>query len=632
MTVVLSHNPLVDPSRTAPVTGTDDCDRQDADESESVPFDVDRLHETLSALGRPVTTAAELARRLDRSQAATDDALRELADRGAVEQFDAAEDPVVWYPADWASMVDRERVVVFPARREVVVDRPEQYTRARLSTFARLLDVTAEGASRYEIRPEDIWATPHRTLDELVTTVRRALDGRYEELEEWIEDQWNRARAFTLRTHEDGYVVLEAERAELMGNVAREHLDESQLRAPISDTEAWIAEEALAEVKRTLYDAGYPIRDERDLDEGDPLDFTIGLDLRGYQRDWVERVLESGSGVLVGPAGSGKTITALAVAAEIGGETLVLVPGRELAEQWREAALTNTSLVDEQVGVYHGGRKELRSVTIATYRIASMDRHRLLFEDRRWGLIVYDEVHRVPADVNRRTASLQGRHRLGLSASPVREDGREEEVFALIGPPIGTDWEALFEAGHVAEPTVEIRYVPWDDEAHEAYGDAVGRSRRQLAATNPAKVEEIRRLLARHRDATALVFVEYLDQGAHVADELGVPFVSGETPHPERERRFDALRRGELDALVVSRVADEGIDIPDTEVAIVASGLGGSRRQGTQRAGRTMRPEGRSLVYVLATRGTDEESFARRQMRHLAGKGVRVRETNAAGE
>jgi len=265
-----------------------------------------------------------------------------------------------------------------------------------------------------------------------------------------------------------------------------------------------------------------------------------------------------------------------------------------------------------------------------------MDRHRRLFDEKRWGLVVYDEAHHIPSDVFRRTADLQAAHRLGLSATPVRGDDRETDIYTLIGPPIGTDWEALFEAGFVQEPEVEIRYVPWTDEdARYEYASAEGHERRMLAASNPAKVREVRRLLSDHPAAKTLVFVDYLDQGDRLADELGLAFLSGETPHSRRERLLHQFRAGERDVLVVSRVADEGIDLPDAELAIVASGLGGSRRQGAQRAGRTMRPAGRALVYVLATRGTEEEAFARNQTRHLAEKGARVREADAeafAGE
>ncbi|MDB9280595.1 DEAD/DEAH box helicase [Halorubrum ezzemoulense] len=627
-------------------TGDDAGD--DSSEDDAEDLSLDRFHEALEAEERPVATASEVARRLGTSQAAARDALAALVDRGDVDRLDVEADPVVFYPRDWGALASRERVVTFPKRREIVVDRPTQYTRARLSQFANLVDTTGtEPGTRgylYRIRQEDVWAAPFDDADTLVGALRSVLPRRYEHLEAWVRDQWRRAHRFRLYTHADGYVVLEAASENLMGNVADQHLDDDHLRAPISDTEAWVNEAAVAAVKRTLYDAGYPVEDDRDLETGDPVEIDLATDLRDYQETWVETFLDRKSGVYVGPPGSGKTVAGIATIAAVGGETLILVPSRELADQWREELLEHSTVDPADIGLYHGGTKEIRPVTIATYQIAGMDRHRSLFDSREWGLICFDECHHVTAPVYSRTAELQSKHRLGLSATPVSETGSEEEIYTLIGQPIGADWDALFEAGFVQEPEVEIRYVPWRDEtARNEYAAADGRDRRRLAAENPAKVEEIRYLLAAHRDKKTLVFVEYLDQGAAIADALGVPFISGETPHHERAelfRRFRADGEAEgsgggaadddLDVLVVSRVGDEGIDLPNAELAVVASGLGGSRRQGSQRAGRTMRPTGSALVYVLATRGSSEEEFAQRQMRHLGRKGVRVRETNVA--
>jgi DNA excision repair protein ERCC-3 len=591
---------------------------------------LDRFYDVLEALERPVVTASEVARSLDVPQAAAASLLERLAEEGRVESLDVEADPVVWFPRDYRETQRRERVEVFPNRQEILVSQPTQFTRAQLSQFAHLEETNREGGYRYRVREEDVWQAPYDGLDDLLRTMRQALGGRHDALEEWVEGQFERARKFRLVTHDDGYVVLEASSPDLLGNVAQQHLDESSLRAVISDTEAWVAEDAVATVKRTLYDAGYPVADERELEAGEPLDVELVPQLREYQQDWVDRFLDRRAGVLVGPPGSGKTVAALGVMAAIGGETLVLVPGRELAAQWSSALVEQTSLRPAQVGEYHGGSKEIRPVTVATYRTAGMDRHRRLFDEREWGLIVYDEVHHIAAPIYRATADLQTRHRLGLSATPVREDDKEAEIFTLIGPPIGTDWGALFDAGFVAEPEVEIRYVPWpDDDVANQYTSAEGHERRQLAASNPAKADEVAAILREHPGRKALVFVEYLDQGDGLAEQLGVPFVSGRTPHAERSRLFEQFRAGERSTLVVSRVGDEGLDLPSAEVAIAASGLGGSRRQGAQRAGRTMRPVGRALLYVLATRGTQEEEFARRRMRHLAGKGIRVREAPA---
>nr|WP_259369973.1 DEAD/DEAH box helicase family protein [Salinarchaeum sp. Harcht-Bsk1] len=641
----------------------------------------------MQAIGQPFATADQLSRELDVSQAAASDALDLLAERTtALERDDVSHDPVVYYPHAVADLAKTERVVPFPSRKEIVVDRPRQFTRARLSQFARLVEAD-DGRYLYELRPEDVWAAPYDSLDALIGSLRAVLPDPEPALEGWIADQWARAGKFRLYTHDDGYEVLEAESASLLSNVAEPKLEDGQLRARISDTGAWVAEEAIAAVKRTLYEAGYPVKDERDLESGEPVEFDLNLQLRDYQQDWVERFEDAGAGVLVGPPGSGKTVAAMGIMSAIGGETLLLVPSRELVSQWREELLTHTTLEPEQVGEYHGGTKQVRPITIATYHVAGMDRHRELFESREWGLLLFDEAHHVPAPVYRRSADLQSRHRLGLSATPVREGDDEADIYTLIGPPIGTDWDQLFDAGYVAEPELELHFVPWPERAEAAesadtepdatdsaaagdetatgtdpdagptdasvptkppesgpdaatvtaqdeYAASHGHERRQAAATNPAKIAHVEALLAEHPTQQSLVFVDYLDQGEAIADAIDAPFLSGETRHAERERLLSSFRAGDLGTLVVSRVGDEGIDLPEAEVAIVASGLGGSRRQGAQRAGRTMRPAGKAQVYVLATTGTEEEEFARQRTRHLAGKGVDVREVHvdAPGE
>ncbi|MDQ2052726.1 helicase-related protein [Natronolimnohabitans sp. A-GB9] len=605
-------------------TVTDDVktDEQDTDQ-----FTLAEFHDASQTAGRPVLTAAALARGLEISQDRAREALERLESRGDVERLSVEPDPVVWYPSELEDLTDRERVIVFPKRREIVVDQPDQFTRAQLSQFAHLADTNGEQGYRYVVRPEDIWQAPHDSFETLARTMRQALGQRSDALEEWVESQWDRAHQFRLTTHEDGYTVLEAKSPEMMGNVARQKLDEEHVHAPISDTEDWVREGSEAAIKRILYEAGYPVQDHRELESGEELPIDLEVSLREYQRTWVDRFAEAGEGVFVGPPGSGKTVAAMGAMAHVGGETLVLVPSRDLARQWADTILEYTSLGPHQIGQYHGGQKNVCPVTIATYQIAGMDRHRSLFDDREWGLVIFDECQHVPSDVYRRSTHLQSRHRLGLSASPIREDDRQKEIFTLVGPPIGTDWEALFEAGFVAEPELEIRYVPWgDEEQGNAYASADGQEKYRIAAKNRGKIDEVRYLLSAHPDSKALIFVDYLEQGEELSAALDVPFLSGETPHHQRRRLLDEFRRNERDLLIVSRVGDEGIDLPTADLAIVASGLGGSRRQGTQRAGRTMRPAGGALVYVLATRGTREEDFARKQLQHLGRKGMTIRE------
>ncbi len=604
-----------------------DPDDESADDDPLPELSLSTFHDVCQREGRPVLTAGSVARALEISHEEASVALQALHDQGDLSRLSVSTDPVVWYPEELEDLSDRERVVVFPKRREIVVDRPDQFTRAQLSQFATLEDTNREGGYRYVVRPEDVWRVPHDSLEALLRTIRQALEQRVPALEEFIESQFDRARQSTLRTHPDGYTVLEAASPEVMGNVARGKLDEEHVHAPISETEDWVREGAEAAIKRALYEAGYPVRDERDLETGETLEIDLHVRLRDYQRTWVDRFAEAGEGVFVGPPGSGKTVATMGAMAHVEGETLILVPSRELARQWEESLLEYTSLEPDQVGQYHGGVKEVRPVTVATYQIAGMDRHRSLFDDREWGLIVFDEVHHVPSDVYSRSTRLQSRARLGLSASPIREDDRQAEIFTLVGPPIGTDWEALFEAGFVAEPELEIRYVPWgEEEQRNEYASAESHEKYQIAAENRGKIDEINFLLSAHPESKALVFVDYLQQGREIAEALEVPFLSGETPHGERRRLLEEFRRNELDVLVISRIGDEGIDLPTADLAIVASGLGGSRRQGTQRAGRTMRPTGGALMYVLATRGTREEDFARKQLQHLGRKGMTVRE------
>ena len=591
-----------------------------------VSVDLEAFYDVLETRRRPVVTTAEVATAIGCSVEAASGALGERAETSEIGRITTDEGDDVWFAGRPGAA--EERLTVFESRREIVADEPAQYTRALLTQFAHLEETNREGGYMYTVREEDVWNAPYESLSELTATVRSALGDQYEALEEWIEGQWERAHKFRLTTHEDGYVVLEAKSADLLANVAEPRLDDDVLRARIGDATAWVADDRTADLKRTLYEAGYPVEDHRDLETGDDLEFDLEPELRAYQADWIARFADAGSGVLVGPPGSGKTIAALGVMADVGGETLVLVPSRELAAQWHDVLLEETTLTPEQIGEYHGGQKEIRPVTIATYQTAGMDRHRRLFDSRKWGLIVYDEVHHIPSPIHRRSASLQTKHRLGLTATPVRETEDQEQIYTLVGRPIGTDWEALFEAGYVAEPEVEIRFLPWSSELHRnEYGSSVGHEKRQLAATNPAKTREIAAILHENRGSKAIVFVEFLEQGNAIAEELNVPFISGETPHARRSRLFGRFRGGELDTIVVSRVGDEGIDLPDAEVAIAASGLGGSRRQGTQRAGRTMRPVGKARMYVLATQGTREEDFARKRTKHLAARGVRVRET-----
>jgi DNA excision repair protein ERCC-3 len=313
----------------------------------------------------------------------------------------------------------------------------------------------------------------------------------------------------------------------------------------------------------------------------------------------------------------------------VGGETLIIVPNRELAQQWEDELTEKTTLASRQIGQYHGGEKRIRPVTIATYDTAAMSRHRELFNERDWGLVIADECHHSVASTWKRFREIQSKARLGLSATPVREADDPKEIYTLIGPPIGTDWGSLFAEGWVEKPEVELIPVPWaSDSARERYQRASGSKRLIEAARNPKKHDVVDALLDRHSDKKTLIFVDWIKQGKDLAEDLDLPFVYGETDHDERERIYDAFRDGELDALIISRVGDEGIDLPDAEVAILASTMGSSRSQTGQRAGRTMRPLGDATVYIVLTKGSGEEDWGRESTQYLAEKGVDVTKTS----
>jgi len=1004
-----------------------------------------------------------------------------------------------------------ERISFFPSRREIVVDQPQGDTRGILSKSSHLVDSTGE-AYMYKISPEDIWNTPYDSFNDLRSDLKSVVDEDWDDgFESRILDDWNHAHQFTLVTREqdsgEPFSVLKAQDPEVFEDVAKRKLEYgTHYTEFLSDTEMRIKRGGEADVKEKLYDEGYPVIDKRQLDEGDSLDIELveDINLRDYQKDWVDHFTERKAGVFVGPSGSGKTVAAIGAMTAINGETLILVPNRELAQQWKQELTEKTNLSPRKIGEYHGGKKQLRPVTIATYDTAAMTRHRKLFNKRKWGLVVADEclsgdteivtekgrttfneiddelgleegwtedvdlsvqtfdeengeyhftsvsgiykdhkkvqeistqngrslratpnhTHlifdpetcsvketeelsegdyliyphepdqrayeaddpaaeltgwaigdgsrteddalkfsfakraqkqvdiiselcesldveystygnsrgdltirarkpfseipysgpvgaktnsiRVPAesytwekgriaallrgvfdaegwadsesgrvqigvtsegladdliflfqrlgfeprkmsldreephsdmyrvylpknecklfldrigtrmphkrenikggsttggfpaydlfgnlkeDLNlygrevremiddsicvnkciretwdtsrerllelaegleelveespdndlkllrnhwnipyseiseesgvdmsysrkllldeldapettekvenalksiaedrkstaleyveklgllanfgvtevteietqeeeavydleteshtfladgflthnchhavaetwKRFRSIQSTARLGLSATPVRESGDAKEIYTLIGPPVGTDWGKLFSEGWVAKPDVDVIKVPWaSDNARERYRSSERSQKMIEAAKNRTKLEAIKRLLNRHSNEKALIFVDWIDQGTLFADELGLPFIYGETSHRKRDEIYEDFRDGEIDSLIISRVGDEGIDLPDAEVAILASTLGSSRSQTGQRAGRTMRPLGDSQVYILLTKGSGEADWGRESTQYLAEKGIDV--------
>jgi DNA excision repair protein ERCC-3 len=397
--------------------------------------------------------------------------------------------------------------------------------------------------------------------------------------------------------------------------------------------------------KQRMLAAGWPVEDLAGFIEGDPLDVQTAevmkngkpFLIRDYQRTSAERWFQDGrpaggNGVIVLPCGAGKTIVAIAAMAKVKQKTLILATNAAAVNQWVREILDKTNLTEEQVGAYTGDTKNIRDVTVATYQILTWRQskeaqfaHLHLFEDQNWGLIVYDEVHLLPAPVFGATAELQGRRRLGLTATLVREDGREGDVFSLVGPKrFDMAWQALEEQGFIAEAKCYEVRVGWKNGAAMAYEKAREGEKFRLAAVNPAKLEVLDTLLKRHKADNVLVIGTYLDQLHEIARRYKAPLITGETPGPQRDQLFGKFRKGEIKLLIVSKVANFSIDLPDANVAVQVSGSFGSRQEEAQRLGRVLRPKKDGAhFYSLITRETKEQEFAMKRQLFLTEQGYR---------
>ena len=447
-----------------------------------------------------------------------------------------------------------------------------------------------------------------------------------------IADTVSRYGRIVVERDSDG-LYLEAESPEILAEVTRTSKLEPLLGAVTSPTVVRLNDWARGIVKQELLGIGWPAEDRAGFTEGTPM--TVALDnstweLRGYQREAIDLFDKSGAGVVVLPCGAGKTVVGIGAMVEGQSSTLILVTNSVSARQWRDEIIARTTLTAEDIGEYSGEKKEIKPVTIATYHILTAKRagafaHLPLLDANNWGLIIYDEVHLLPAPVFKLTADLQARRRLGLTATLVREDGKEGDVFSLIGPKrFDAPWKEIEAQGFIAPARcVEVRVLLESDERMD-YAVATERQRFRIAATSPAKRPIISKLIAQHPDDQILVIAQYLDQIDDVSDTLGLPTITGATPVDEREVLYDKFRSGEIRVLLVSKVANFSVDLPDASVAIQISGSFGSRQEEAQRLGRILRPkpDGRSAVfYTVVARDTVEQDFAQNRQRFLTEQG-----------
>jgi DNA excision repair protein ERCC-3 len=454
--------------------------------------------------------------------------------------------------------------------------------------------------------------------------------------------RWGRLKLRTARSGDGASFVLEADDPDLADEISRRREVAPLLSA--RDGLSFSVEPAVrGPLKQALLKAGWPVLDLAGYTPGEP--FAISLRgetsagnpfaLRDYQAA-AAGVFLAGGGVMGGhgvvalPCGAGKTIVAMAVMAELQTHTLILCSGSAAVHQWRRELLDKTHISSQDIGEYTGRSKQVRPITLATYQILTHRRagafsHLDLFQARPWGLIVYDEVHLLPAPVFRMTAELQSRRRLGLTATLIREDRREGDVFSLIGPKrYDVPWREMERAGFIAAARcVEVR-LSLPPALRARYAVAEDRERHRLAAENPAKAEVVRELLEGHPGEPALVIGQYLGHLHELAQSLGAPIITGETPDGARERLYESFRAGEVPLLVVSRVANFSIDLPDASVCIQVSGTFGSRQEEAQRLGRILRPKARTACfYSVVSRDTVEADLAMNRQRFLTEQGYR---------
>ncbi|MFT5285078.1 MAG: DNA excision repair protein ERCC-3 [Planctomycetota bacterium] len=517
--------------------------------------------------------------------------------------------------------------------------------RDALAAFAEL-EKSPDYLHTYRITPVSIWnaAALGLTLDD----IQARLD-QYScvpipanvmvDIETWL----GRYGCLRIERFDDKFELLSDRKDDLEDVLAHKQIRDLVTRD--DDGRVWLGELDRGSVKQALIKIGFPVDDQGGYVDGDPLAIdlraeTLGkqpFGLRPYQQLAAEAFHRGGSvlggnGVISLPCGAGKTIVGLGVMSMVGTKTLILTANSVAVRQWRDEILDKTTLTQDEVSEYTGTLKVVSPVTITTYQMLTWRRsktsefeHFKLFSEENWGLVIYDEVHLLPAPIFRVTAELQARRRLGLTATLVREDGKEDEVFCLIGPKrYDVPWKVLEGQGFIATAhCTEVR-VPLDHRLKTNYATAGTRQKFRIASENPAKTEVIEHLLKLHDGGRILIIGQYIDQLSTLAKHLKVSLITGKTPPAERQRLYDAFRHGAENILIVSKVGNFAIDLPDANVAIQISGTFGSRQEEAQRLGRILRPKSDgtgAAFYAVVTLGSRDQEFSQKRQLFLTEQG-----------
>ena len=511
--------------------------------------------------------------------------------------------------------------------------------RRAIAAFA-VLEKSPEHIHTYRLTPLGLWnarASGHdaeQVIDVLLKYSRYAVP---HSLLVDIAETMSRYGRLRLEAHPVHGLILVSNDPAVLKEVTRGKKVAPMLGKQLDDETIVVHPGQRGFLKQALLKLGWPAEDFAGYVDGEHHEISLrqdGWKIRKYQELAAEGFWHGGSGVVVLPCGAGKTIVGAAAMAHAKATTLILVTNTVAARQWREELLKRTDLNADDIGEYSGAKKEIRPVTIATYQVMTTRKqgvyaHLDLFDAIDWGLIIYDEVHLLPAPIFRFTADIQSRRRLGLTATLVREDGMEGEVFSLIGPKrFDVPWKEIEAQGYIAPADcVEVRITLTDAERLN-YATAEQEDRYRFCATSQTKKDVAIALARQHANDQVLVIGQYLDQLDALSEALGVPVIKGETPVKERERLFALFRTGEIKCLVVSKVANFSIDLPEATIAIQVSGTFGSRQEEAQRLGRILRPkaDGRSArFYSLVARDTVDQDFAQNRQRFLAEQGYAYR-------
>jgi DNA excision repair protein ERCC-3 len=520
--------------------------------------------------------------------------------------------------------------------------------RDEISRFAEL-EKSLEYIHTFRITPLSLWnaAASGMRADDVITILKKyskyPLPGN---VEFDVADYILRYGKLKLKTIEED-LVLESDDALLATEIWRNKKVRAHLDKKLSARIMKVKPERRGLIKQALIEIGHPVEDVAGFVEGEHLPIhlseisqgNVPFSLRKYQQEAVDVFFAAGgvgggSGTVVLPCGAGKTMVGLGIMSLVSSNTLILCPNVIGVAQWIEEIIDKTDVRREDIGEYTGEKKEIRPITITTYQILTWRPakdadfpHFELFSSRDWGLIIYDEVHLLPAPVFRVTAGLQARRRLGLTATLIREDGKEREVFSLIGPKkYDISWKVLESQGWIAEAEcIEIR-VDMDPDVRMDYALATDKGRYRIAAENTAKFDVIKNLVARHANDNILVIGMYLSQLENIAAMFSAPIITGRTPRKERERLYGLFKNGHIKLLILSKVANFALDLPDANVAVQVSGTFGSRQEEAQRLGRILRPKSdgsTARFYSIVTRGTKDQDYAEKRQLFLTEQGYK---------